>query len=172
MSDGQVHLSSGHPSGGDSFGGSLLSSFRTGPQKPGHRKKLWEVYPSRSVWYLDGRCVSGPDRAWFYISLSMILVPSGFWYGFSMGYLVHHISVAIAVISACAVITSLVSLFIAGFSDPGILPRRPLAPLPKAPESLVYMIQEKRVSSKYCMLGTNLSSDLFIFVYSFIFSWV
>ena len=124
--------------------------FAMGPSKPGHRRKLWQVYPSRNLWYFDGRCVSGPDRTWFFISLAMLLVPACFWYGFSMEYLVHHISPGVAAASAGLVGVALVSIFLTGFTDPGILPRRPLAPLAKTPESLVYSIRDKRVSSKYC----------------------
>src|SRR3989338_3450876 len=84
--------------GGGGGQGGIFSSCLMGPGKPDHRKKLWEIYPSKNLLYFDGRCVSGPDRTWFFISLGMLLIPAAFWYGFSMNYLVHHISPAVAII--------------------------------------------------------------------------
>jgi DHHC palmitoyltransferase len=122
------------------------------------KKRAWQEWPSKQVWYCDGRFVSGPDRLYFYISLTMLLVPSALFWALTVPYLVEHVSWALAAASGALVAFSLVTLFIAGFTDPGVYPRRPkpreldrkINILAKTPDALNYCVRDIKVSSKYC----------------------
>src|SRR3989338_8883937 len=116
------------------------------------RVEAWTVWPSKNLWYCRGMCLSGPDRKYFYVSLTLLLLPAIFWYAFSVPYLLDEIHFGFLIAHCLVLSLALITLFIAGFMDPGIIPRRHFPPDIDltAIDPLSYRIRSIRVTSKYC----------------------
>jgi len=84
----------------------------------------WVAWPSKNKFYCSGKCLSGPDRGPFILSVSLITIPAVLFYAFVNPQLWVKVSPVLGFILLFGLASCLSSLFIAGFIDPGILPRR------------------------------------------------
>jgi len=90
-------------------------------------KRLYETWPGDNRFFCGGRLLAGPDRAYFYLSISFIIVPlvlsAGFlwpylfirikWYGALVPLLVYFLLATAAI----------VFMLLTRYRDPGIIPR-------------------------------------------------
>lgn len=73
--------------------------------------------------YCDGKYWSGPDRHSFYITVALIILPQVPFLVLICPYYTQYISVGVYVIAIYLCISCIVFLTIAGYTDPGIIPR-------------------------------------------------
>ena len=119
------------------------------------RKGGWWVAPGpgNSKLLLGARCVTGPDRVFFVVSVALMLVPSALFFGFSASYLYDH-SAAPALPFVCAVVLVLtLSSFLAtAFTDAGIVPKVPPPEYddPMLPLFKTFQVGELDVKVRWC----------------------
>eukprot|EP01120_Amphizonella_sp_Union-15-10_P011803 TRINITY_DN5103_c0_g1_i1.p1 TRINITY_DN5103_c0_g1~~TRINITY_DN5103_c0_g1_i1.p1 ORF type:complete len:298 (-),score=15.30 TRINITY_DN5103_c0_g1_i1:38-931(-) len=86
--------------------------------------RLWQEWPGKNHFYCDGRLVSGRRKGPFYAALLLILIPSVLFWVFPCRDLFVRLSPVILEVSVYMTIFCITVLLIAGFTDPGILPRK------------------------------------------------
>lgn len=91
-------------------------------------KSWWENWPGNNIICCKGRIFAGPDWKTFAGSHFLILAPSGVFFAWSAPFLWLYVNPIIPIICAALLIWVTASLFIAGFIDPGIIPRVPKIP--------------------------------------------
>jgi len=89
-------------------------------------KRQWQVFPGKNRFYFNGRCISGPDRTSFWISLMCLLVTVILFFSFVSPWLLRDlypygiiIWVTMFILCAFAITTFLITALM----DPGIIPR-------------------------------------------------
>jgi len=87
-------------------------------------KRLWQNWPAENNFYCDGRFISGKNKGPFYGAVIMIVLPTLLFWTFTCRGLFTLLSPAILLVSVYTSISCLAALFICGFIDPGILPRK------------------------------------------------
>jgi len=113
---------------------------------------------SLSKTFCGGRCTTGPDRFYFYLTLSLVVLPQIPFLVIICQYFEQYVSPAVYVIAAYLCVISMVCFFCAAFSDPGILPRgpalleeeNPFAMEQKIPMVKKVMVKGVEVDSKWC----------------------
>lgn len=127
-------------------------------------KRLYETWPGDNRFFCGGRLLAGPDRAYFYLSISFIIVPlvlsAGFlwpylfirikWYGALVPLLVYFLLATAAI----------VFMLLTRYRDPGIIPRGlefqydPDNPWDyerkKPPEAIKIKFHGESIRIKYC----------------------
>jgi len=74
----------------------------------------------------DGRLISGKELGGFQFTASLIFISTGLFHGFSGPYLWNELHPILPLISAYICFQTIVTLFRAAFSDPGIIPKATL----------------------------------------------
>ena len=85
--------------------------------------RKWQVFPGKNSFYCNGRLVMGRQAGIFYVTLFLVIGPSGLFFAFDCPYLATNITPAIPVVGAVLLIFVLSNLLKTSFSDPGIIPR-------------------------------------------------
>lgn len=80
--------------------------------------------PSKSIVSCGGLCISGSDRGGFWTSIILTVVPAGLFFAFVGPTIWDKVHPALIIASAYSIIFTLITLCLAGFTDPGIIPRR------------------------------------------------
>ncbi|KAJ7988898.1 hypothetical protein DPEC_G00313960 [Dallia pectoralis] len=92
-------------------------------QKRTPKRRKWQAFPGRNKFYCDGRIMMARQAGVFYLTLVLILVTSGLFFGFDCPFLSEQLTPAIPVIGGVLFVFVLGTLFRTSFSDPGVLPR-------------------------------------------------
>jgi len=88
--------------------------------------KKWKQYQGKSVFYCNGRCISGPDRKYFSVALFLFWGISILFYCFVAPWLVGDIpgpGIPILIIQILIFLLVSASFFICAYTDAGIIPR-------------------------------------------------
>jgi len=112
---------------------------------------------SQTKSYFGGKFVTGPDNVYFYLTLVLMYVPHGPFFGLICPYFLDKISAAVYVIPGYILVFATITLFLAAFTDPGILPRgkpMPEDPNPfsdnKPPSVRKFFVKGVELETKYC----------------------
>eukprot|EP01104_Vermistella_antarctica_P018542 TRINITY_DN6908_c0_g1_i1.p1 TRINITY_DN6908_c0_g1~~TRINITY_DN6908_c0_g1_i1.p1 ORF type:complete len:299 (+),score=35.15 TRINITY_DN6908_c0_g1_i1:346-1242(+) len=91
-------------------------------------KKNWEVWPGRNNFYCDGRIITGRDREFFYGAVALIVFPQLLFFVWEGWFMVTKLTPAYGILllifDVLLVALVITSLFLASYSDPGIIPRQ------------------------------------------------
>lgn len=90
-------------------------------EKP--RRRRWQDFPGRNRFYCDGRIMMAKQISVFYITVILLLLTMGLFFGFDCPYLAKEVSIAIPIIAGILFLFVLSALFRTSFSDPGVIPR-------------------------------------------------
>ena len=90
-------------------------------EKP--RRRRWQEFPGRNRFYCDGRIMMAKQISVFYITVILLLVTMGLFFGFDCPYLAKEVSIVIPIIAGVLFLFVLSALFRTSFSDPGVIPR-------------------------------------------------
>lgn len=87
------------------------------------------VHPSRSIYYCNQTCVTGPDGLQFRLTLSIVTILILLFFPFTAPYLISTDPAAAVVVYLTIPLTifALFSMMVTTFRDPGIIPRKPPA---------------------------------------------
>eukprot|EP01103_Thecamoeba_quadrilineata_P011158 TRINITY_DN2603_c0_g1_i1.p1 TRINITY_DN2603_c0_g1~~TRINITY_DN2603_c0_g1_i1.p1 ORF type:complete len:325 (-),score=28.81 TRINITY_DN2603_c0_g1_i1:52-1026(-) len=85
--------------------------------------ELYSSRPSSSETHCDNSLVSGPDRGGFYFLFASIIILSIVFFSITGPYLWIKLNPVLCVIPIYPIFQLLATLFLAGYSDPGIIPR-------------------------------------------------
>eukprot|EP01116_Phalansterium_solitarium_P015782 TRINITY_DN3520_c0_g1_i1.p1 TRINITY_DN3520_c0_g1~~TRINITY_DN3520_c0_g1_i1.p1 ORF type:complete len:348 (-),score=59.52 TRINITY_DN3520_c0_g1_i1:361-1404(-) len=86
--------------------------------------RLWQIWPSKSKFFLDGRLITGPERGGFWGTNVLILFPALLFFFTEAALLWVRVSPWLVAIGIYSLPFNLVVLFLVGHTDPGIVPRR------------------------------------------------
>lgn len=112
---------------------------------------------SLSKTYLGGRLVTGPDNTYFFLTLFLTYAPHVPFFALICPYFDDKMTAVVYVIPAYFVLAATACLYLAAFTDPGIVPRG--RPLPednpftmeqKAPMTRKYVVGGTEVDTKWC----------------------
>lgn len=90
-------------------------------EKP--RRRKWQEFPGRNRFYCDGRIMMAKQISVFYITVILLLLTMGLFFGFDCPFLAKEVSIAIPIIAGVLFVFVLSALFRTSFSDPGVIPR-------------------------------------------------
>jgi len=83
----------------------------------------YEILPSKNKVHCRGKLISGPDRGLVRFSAFLLVLFALLFWGGVIPYTILHINPIIFIFSVYGVAGNLITLFLAGFTDPGIIPR-------------------------------------------------
>lgn len=133
------------------------------------RYKTWQ---GNNRFLCGGRLIVGPDIKNFILTLFLLFVPLGIYFGFTLPYVTDQLGAWVPVVSGLLALSTLLGLLFTSTTDPGIIPRRPypaqqpqqiatagedggsqnlpsLAPL-RIPKFQEVVVDGKTVKMKYC----------------------
>lgn len=127
--------------------------------------RLYQTWYGKNKFYCSGKLISGPDRSSFYATVGLICIPSILWFIFVGRSIWQQISPVLLFLGILIEIFDLCCLFIAGFIDPGIIPRNKRnkelleAYLERVKDPYLQKIPDKKeidfagnqISIKYCL---------------------
>jgi len=117
-----------------------------------HLVPLWRVWPGKNRLYLRGRCMTGPEPFRLFCTSLLVIVPM----------LVFHIKALpslrpstglLHIPAAVLLCATLVNLFYAAFTEPGILPRQdPKRGFPQGahPPRIAHIVNGVKVHTRWC----------------------
>jgi len=107
--------------------------------------------------YFGGKFVTGPDRAYFYLTLGLMYAPHVPFFALICPYFDDKMTAVVYVIPGYLVLFATVTLFCAAFTDPGILPRgrpqqeeNPFAMEQKSPMVKKFPVNGVELETKWC----------------------
>eukprot|EP01100_Stratorugosa_tubuloviscum_P013124 TRINITY_DN6441_c0_g1_i1.p1 TRINITY_DN6441_c0_g1~~TRINITY_DN6441_c0_g1_i1.p1 ORF type:complete len:271 (-),score=70.26 TRINITY_DN6441_c0_g1_i1:16-828(-) len=123
-------------------------------------KLIYEVWPSNNKFFINGRCITGPDKKAFFISLLTIFILELLFVFFELPFFVSECNVWGPILIAIQLIGtgfSILNFLRCSFMDPGILPRAPNRdaeweknPFSKPPTTKPILINGVKIKVKYC----------------------
>mmetsp|Transcript_5788 Transcript_5788/g.16418 ORF Transcript_5788/g.16418 Transcript_5788/m.16418 type:complete len:301 (+) Transcript_5788:205-1107(+) len=120
--------------------------------------RVYNTWPSNNIFLCRGRLITGPDKRYFFLSLSFMLVTISFHLGFSADYIAHDIHPSALAMEIWLILLVLSSFLTCAFMDAGIIPRRSKPseldqnknPLAKHPKSVKITCGGVDMTMKYC----------------------
>lgn len=85
--------------------------------------KKWEVFPGKNKFCCNGRLMMGNQPSIFYVTLFLIIIVTGLFFGSDCPYLAVHLSPAIPVAGILLFLFVISFLLHTSCTDPGIIPR-------------------------------------------------
>lgn len=85
--------------------------------------KKWEVFPGKNKFCCNGRVITGNQPVIFYVTLFLIIIVTGLFFGSDCPYLAVNLSPAIPVAGILLFLFVISSLLRTSCTDPGIIPR-------------------------------------------------
>lgn len=127
-------------------------------------KRLHQSWPARNRFQCGGRLITGPDRLYFYLALSFIVVPFIITCGFTWPYLFVRLGWYVVIAPLVGYIllglASITFMLLTRYRDPGIIPRglefshNPDNPWDyerkKPPETIKINVHGENLRIKYC----------------------
>jgi len=112
---------------------------------------------SQSKTYFGGRWVTGPDNTYFFLTLVLTYAPHVPFFALVCPYFDDKMTAMVYVIPGYVLVASTVLLFLAAFTDPGIVPRgkpltedNPFALEQKAPLTRKHVVKGAELDTKWC----------------------
>eukprot|EP00386_Alphamonas_edax_P011188 GDKI01035574.1.p1 GENE.GDKI01035574.1~~GDKI01035574.1.p1 ORF type:complete len:416 (-),score=118.74 GDKI01035574.1:45-1292(-) len=116
---------------------------------------LWKVWPGKNAFFLDGKLVTGPEPSQLLCTLGLIVIPTALFIIYVLPYVITTISWWLLVPCLILFPSSIICLFYASCTEPGIIPRPTNPPPGNGPPSGHRMTKEViingvAVTSKWC----------------------
>eukprot|EP00871_Galdieria_phlegrea_P001725 jgi/Galph1/2553/GphlegSOOS_G1217.1 len=95
------------------------------------RRYKYEVWPANNKFFCGGKVITGPDYKNTFVTILLVVIPLGLYYGITISYLVSHWragAYTFLALTAFLAVVSLGSLLLTALDDPGIIPRQSVEP--------------------------------------------
>ncbi|EPS36814.1 hypothetical protein H072_9656 [Dactylellina haptotyla CBS 200.50] len=102
---------------------STASPHKTGAETPTYKGKNYQFFPGNTLFCFGGRWQTARDAPMNVLTATMIIVPTGLFFGFSAPWLWHNVHPALPITFAYVFLVCMSSFIRASVTDPGIFPR-------------------------------------------------
>lgn len=110
------------------------------------KKRLFEAWPGKNKFYLGGRLMHGSSFVGFVSVLIAKIFVSGLFFGLATPILWRYQIFYIPILMIVLLVLSIIFLFLAGCTDPGVIPRKELIEIIKKGNAFDCFLQSEKLT--------------------------